>query len=368
MRILFAALVILHGALHLPGFLKAYSILPVPSLAGHISKPFGLLWLLAGVLLVVSGLFYGFRFSNWWIPGSAGVLLSVILISTLWGEARWGILPNLVILFGLGLWYTGFRFKEEYIRDVRQSQLQLGTREIIEDRVLSTVDLTGLPDPVKNYIIRSGFLGKPRIHSFKAISRGVIRKNEAAGWIRLSVEQYNFTEPLTRLFYMSGFMKGLPVTGYHRFKDGHAAMDVRLASLFKVEYRDGREMDIAETVTFFNDLCVFAPGALPFKTIQWEVVDSSTVRAAFTDNGITIRAALRFNEHNELVDFESDDRYYNQEDQTMIKIKWTTPLRDYKTYRGFRLASKAEAVWHFPQAPLVYARFDLEDMIYNPEH
>lgn len=367
MRILFAVLVILHGALHLPGFLKAYSILPVPSLAGHISKPFGLLWLLAGVLLVVSGLLYGIRSSNWWMPASAGVLLSVFLISTLWLEARWGILPNLVIFFSLGLWFAGFLFKEKYIRDVRQSRLHLHP-EKMENPVLSLGDLTGMPDPVKNYLIRSGFVGKRRIHSFKAISRGVIRKNEASSWIKLSIEQYNFIEPLTRLFYMRGFMKGLPVAGYHCFKDGHAAMDVRLASLFKVQYQDGKEMDIAETVTFFNDLCVFAPGALPFKTIQWEVVDSSTVRAAFTDNGITIRAVLRFNDHNELVDFESEDRYYHQEDQTMIKIKWTTPLRAYKTYHGIRLASKAEAVWHFPQAPLVSARFDLEDMIYNPEH
>lgn len=32
------------------------------------------------------------------------------------------------------------------------------------------------------------------------------------------------------------FSKGLPVAGYHHFKNGKAVMDIRLLSLFKVQY------------------------------------------------------------------------------------------------------------------------------------
>ena len=45
-------------------------------------------------------------------------------------------------------------------------------------------------------------------------------------------------------------MMRLPVAGYHCYKNGQALMDIRLFSLFKVQYQQGNEMNIAETVTF----------------------------------------------------------------------------------------------------------------------
>jgi hypothetical protein len=364
MKFVFAGLILLHGALHLLGFLKAYQLAPIDQLTTSISRPLGLMWLLAAVWLIATALLYVFHSPYWWIPAILGLLVSINLILNYWSDAKWGMVPNLVLLLALVLHFTAYQFKTHYIRDVKQSFGSNSTNN--SERVLSMNDLSALPDAVKKYIMQSGFVGKPIIKNFRAISTGTIRKNETSAWIPLSIEQYNLIDPLTRLFFMTGFMKGLPIAGYHRFKDGEASMDVRLGSLFKVQYQEGKEMNIAETVTYFNDLCVFAPGALPFKDIQWEELDSFTIRAVFTDSGIAIRADLHFNDHYELVDFESDDRYYNQDDQTMKKIKWSTPLREYKTYHGFRLASKAEAVWHFPDEALVYARFDLEDMTYNP--
>ena len=50
-------------------------------------------------------------------------------------------------------------------------------------------------------------------------------------------------------------MKKLPIAGFHSFKNGTAFMDIRLLSLFTVQYESGQDMGIAETVTFFNDMC-----------------------------------------------------------------------------------------------------------------
>jgi hypothetical protein len=76
-------------------------------------------------------------------------------------------------------------------------------------------------------------------------------------------EQYNFMDASTRLFFMKAVMKGLPLSGFHSFTNGDAFMDIRLLSLFKVQYQSGKEMGIAETVTFFNDMCCMAPASLP---------------------------------------------------------------------------------------------------------
>ena len=53
-------------------------------------------------------------------------------------------------------------------------------------------------------------------------------------------------------------------------------------------------MNMSETVTLFNDMCLFAPATLIDKEILWEPVDPRTVWARFTHNGITISAMLYF--------------------------------------------------------------------------
>jgi hypothetical protein len=96
---------------------------------------------------------------------------------------------------------------------------------------------------------------------------GKILKDESSEWIPLTSQQYNFMQTPTRLFFMKAKMKGVSIAGYHHFENGIAYMDIRLMSLFKVQYQAGPEMNLSETVTFFNDMCCLAPSTLrPFRT------------------------------------------------------------------------------------------------------
>ncbi len=56
------------------------------------------------------------------------------------------------------------------------------------------------------------------------------------------------------------------------------------------------EMNISETVTLFNDMCLLAPSTLIDKNIKWMVKDNYTVIADFTLSYNTISATLEFNE------------------------------------------------------------------------
>jgi len=91
---------------------------------------------------------------------------------------------------------------------------------------------------------------------------------------------------------MNAKMKSLPVAAYHCFKNGDAFMDIRLLSLFKVQYQEGPEMDLSETVTFFNDMSCLAPPTLIDKRIKLLDVDGNKVRASFTNNNISVSAWL----------------------------------------------------------------------------
>jgi hypothetical protein len=124
-------------------------------------------------------------------------------------------------------------------------------------------------------------------------------------------------------------------------------------------------MGIAETVTFFNDMCCMAPATLIDERIKWLTSDNTSACAEFTNNGITVSATLYFNDTGELVNFVSDDRYAAGENNAMQKVRWSTPVKDYKETGGYRIPSMAETIYHYPEGDLCYGTFRLTRLDYN---
>ena len=361
MKYIFPILLILHGAIHLMGFAKAFNYSPIENIHSVISKPAGILWLLTCILFLVAGISL-LANANWWYWITfIAVLLSTFLIISVWKDAKFGSIANIIILAGAIIGYGTASFYGWYEKEV---SVGLNQKSAPDTSLLTEADLIGLPIPVRNYIRYTGSVGKPKVSNFKIEFIGKIRKNEQSAWMPFTSEQYNFLESSKRLFFMKAVMKGMPVDGFHCFKNGDAFMDIRLLSLFKVQYQSGKEMGIAETVTFFNDMCCMAPATLIDKRIKWLASDSSKVHAEFTNNGIRISAWLYFNEKGELINFVSDDRFAAGENNTMTRMRWSTPLKNYREVDGFKLASYAEAVYSYPEGDFCYGTFSLKHIRY----
>jgi hypothetical protein len=365
MRYVLAFVVIFHGLIHFMGFAKAFGYGKMTQITKSISKPLGLLWLFSALLLIVTGFLFLLNNEYWWPFAFLSCLLSQILIFTVWHDAKYGSVANAIILLVAVFAFVAQDFKAKYRHDVEKL---LTASSIEEGDLLTENDMVHLPEPVKKYLRYAGCVGKPKVKNFKVGFEGKLRKNKDSEWMPFSSEQYNLVENPTRLFFMKAEMKHLPVAGYHAYNNGDAFMDIRLFSLLKVQYQSGREMGIAETVTFFNDMCCMAPATLIDKRIKWITGHSETadsVQAEFTTNGITINATLYFNEKGELVNFISPDRYALQDDGTMKQFTWATPLKDYKEISGYRLGTYAEAVYKYPEGDLVYGTFTTTGIEYN---
>ena len=276
-----------------------------------------------------------------------------------WNESKYWTIVNLIILIASVIGYGRWSFYRKYKRDVNTGlQQEAG----MSNSILTESDIEHLPEPVKKYIRHTGSIGKPKVSNFKIEFSGKIRKDEQSDWMPFTSEQYNFLKNPTRLFFMKAVMKRLPVAGYHCYNNGKAFMDIRLLSLFKVQYKDGEEMNIAETVTFFNDMCCMAPPALTDKRINWLESDGNNVKASFTNNNITIYARLYFNDKGELINFISNDRYAADAGK---KLQWATPLKNYKEINGYNLAGYAETIYSYPDGDLCYGIFKPVSIKYN---
>lgn len=359
MRIAFFILVIGHGLLHVLGFAKAFEIFNVKPLTQAISKPFGVVWLLAGSLFVLVAVLFAFKNSAWWWFGLLAVGISQGLIICFWNDAKAGTIANGMILMVVIIGYATARYYRTYQDEVKigfQQEAYFQTSELTE------LDIRDLPEPVKKYLRFTGSMGKPKVNNFKVEFIGKIRKDEQSAWMPFTSEQYNFMETPTRLFFMKAVMKSLPVAGYHCFKNGTAFMDIRLFSLFKVQYQDGIEMDLSETVTFFNDMCCLAPPTLIDQRIKWLAVEGNQVKASFTHNHLTVVARLYFNDQGELINFISDDRYSAEAGK---QLPWSTPLKEYQKINGYQLMGNAEAIYSYPDRELCYGTFQLIRVEYN---
>ncbi|MGI9159241.1 MAG: DUF6544 family protein, partial [Saprospiraceae bacterium] len=331
LRTFFILFVLIHGLIHLMGFVKAFQLAPIQQLTKEISRPAGALWLVTALLFVVSVVFIVLK-KDWWLVGLAAVALSQILIFTVWQDARFGTMANAVVLVGVLIGWMQWHFERGYRADVRIGLER--TKALPVDTILAA-DLAPLPEPVQRYLRYAGVLNKPKIRGMRVVIEGGLRE-KGKEWMPFRSEQYNFFDVSTRLFFLKATMKGLPVHGYHAFKDGHATMLIKLLSVFPVARAEGPNLNQAETVTYFNDLCLLAPAALLDPKIQWEPIDSLSTRAIFTNQGIPIRAILFFNQKGQLINFRSDDRYALAEKK---QIPFWTPMQDYKNFNGYNIGS-----------------------------
>lgn len=365
MKWLFAGLLLVHGLSHLMGFAKAFGFAELPQLTVPISRPLGLLWLVASVLFMVTIACWVAWPPGFWVAGGAAVLLSQTVIVASWADAKFGSLPNAIVLVAVVLSFAAqgpLGFRAEFAREV-------GKRLVSESPgpVLNDADIASLPAPLRRYVVTSGALGQPRVRNFHATFRGRIRSGPEAPWMEFTGEQYNFFDPPARLFIMDARMAGLPVDVFHRFVAGEATMRVRVASLYPMVDARGPAMTRAETVTLFNDMCVFAPGTLADPSIEWREVGPREVEGAFTSAGIAVRATLFFNDSGELVDFISDDRgAVSADGSTFTPMRWSTPLGEYRRFGAFAVSARGVGRWHpLGSTPYDYIELSLTDLQVN---
>jgi hypothetical protein len=362
MRMVLVFMLAVHGAIHLLGFVKGFSLAEVSQLQQPISQGLGLLWLVSALLLLSGAVMVAAASGQWWVPAAAGMLLSQILIFGSWGDAKFGTVANLILLVPLALTIADFRsssLRSEYRRDLQLALAPRPAAPLLEER-----DLEHLPPPVQVYLRRAGVVGKPRVFNFRALFGAKMRSAANAAWMPADVEQFEFFDPPARLFYMKVRRMGVAADVYHRYVGRDATMRARVAGLFTVAEIGGREPTESETVTLFNDMCCLAPATLVAPSIQWTPVDGRTVKASFQNAGHTISAILLFDDNGDLVNFVSEDRYQSDE-KGHRKFPWSTPLQQYRDFGGIRLASQADVRWLEPAGEWTYGQFVLKDIAYN---
>jgi len=364
MRIAFSALIALHALIHVMGFAKAFGRASLTQLKIPISRPMGVLWLAAAVLILSAALLL-FTAPRWfWLVGLAGLVASQTAIIASWGDARFGTIANVVLLVAVvygALAWGPFGLRAEYQRLVRDGTKRMASSA--RPHNIMEADLTGLPPLVQRYLRFAGVVGTPKVQGFRARMTGRIRGSATAPWMPFVAEQVNFYDPPRRYFFMEATRGGLPLDGLHAYSVADASMRIRLLSIVPVVDVGGPEMMRTETVTILNDMSIFALGRLLDPAIRWRELDARSVEATYTNGPHTVRAVLVFDDSGALVDFWSDDRPALAEDgKAMLPQRWSTPIRDYRAMGPYKLATRGEGRYAAPDAEYAYLELEVHEV------
>ncbi len=361
-RIIFGAIIGFHGLVHVMGFVKAFGFHEIKELTQPISKSLGLIWLLTFLLFMAAVIQYLMKNQFWWLPAVIGLLISQTLVIIFWQDAKFGTVPNLVILIVSVIAFAGFAFDRNVSRDI-DKMFSLGASKA-DSRVTPDV-VKDLPAPVQKWITNSGLIGKDDIHAVRLKQKALMKmKPEQAKWADACAEQYFTLDPPAFIWKVDMQMMPLvKIAGRDKFFEGKGEILIKLLSLFPVVNSRGNEKIDVSTLQRYLGEMVWFPSAALSPYISWEKMDDLSAKASMTYQGTTGSGVFYFDETGDFMKF-SAQRYMESGDDAELH-EWIITANESKVMNGIKIPVELEATWKLKDGDWTWLKLEITDIEYN---
>jgi hypothetical protein len=361
MKAVFALLLVLHGAIHALGFLKAFQFSEVKQLNLPISKPMGGIWLLVTILFFISAILYLYKNENWPLMAMISVLISQVIIVLSWQDAKWGTILNGIIILVALQGYAEARF-EKLTR--LESMNLLASCKPISSEVITEERIASLPAIVQQWMRYSGVIGKPEVVSVRLRQTGEMRTKPTGKWMPFRASQYfDLSNPAFVWVTSVDALPFVSLNGRDKLVHGEGTMTIKLASIFNVvDEHPNEKLNSGTMLRFLGEMCWFPSAALN-NYIQWKQLDATSALATFTIDGSSVSGIFTFTETGRLLSFEAD-RYYGSGETATLK-KWYIEPLELKSFEGYKVPSKCEVTWKLDEGEFNWLTLEITAVEYN---
>lgn len=357
LRVLFVLFIAFHGLIHLMGFAKAFGWAQFEQLTQDISRPKGILWLSAAVLIATAALLFLFKQAWWWMPGLLGALLSQVLIVMFWGDARFGTIPNVLLLLVAVLGFGAWNFKQM----VRSERDAFWPAKTVAPEVVRTDQLATLPRPVQGWLKKVGVPGKAMAENIRLRQTGEMRTAPDGKWMGFEAEQWFTTQEPEFLWY-ARVGKGSPVrlNGMDRLLNGKGHMLIKLFGLISIVDSKGPTIDQGTLLRYLAEIIWFPSAALA-DYIDWEPIDDHRARATLTYGDLSVNGTFTFNDAGQAVAFEAL-RYYDQNGKSTLEA-WHIDIEEesYREFEGVSIPTRSAVSWKLEEGDFLWLKLEIVD-------
>jgi len=368
-RFIFTFLLLIHGLIHLLGFVKEFGLTQVSQLSGKTliplsggsAKAMGVLWLFTALLFLVSAFTFLLKKDGWWMVASIALLLSQVLIIFYWPDAKIGTIANLIVLVGIMLAFGTWRFNNM----VKQELKSLSAQPLTEKIIITSEMLRNVPPVVQKWLSRSNIIGKEVIGSVYLHQKGEMRTKPNGNWMPVKAEEYFSV-------YQPGFIwiadvKAAPfvhLAGRDKYENGRGNMLIKLLSLYPVADAKGKETDQGTLLRYLGEM-VWFPSAALNNYITWEPINATAARATMSYGGVTATGVFRFNPDGDVISFEAL-RYYDRKEGATLE-NWFVAVdpNSYQEFEGIRVPTKSAVTWKLNTGDFTWFRLEITAINYN---
>ncbi len=361
-KILFLILLVLHGFIHLMGFVKAFNFAAIKELTLYISKPIGIIWLLTFLFFIVAAIQLLSENELWWGAAFIGLLVSQTLIILYWQDAKFGTIPNVIILIAVLISYTNFSFNKSVGREITAmlSDMKKETPGLVTEE-----NITHLPAPVQRWMLNNGIIGNQYISSVRVKQQGLMKTSpEDEEWSKAEAIQFVTINPPAFIWKVDmQMMSFIDVAGRDKYIDGRGEMLIKLFSVFPVVNSSDNEKINAGTLQRFLGEIVWYPSAALSPYIIWEAIDDYSAKATMEYKGTTGSGIFYFDDEGNFKQF-SAQRYMGSEDDSTLK-EWIIKAIEYKEMDGIKVPVKLEATWRLDEGDWTWLKLEITEIEYN---
>jgi hypothetical protein len=349
---------ILHGLIHLMGFVKAFGVAEITQLTLDISRPAGLLWLTTAVLFTGAAIILLTGRSWWWLIAAAALVLSQVLVITFWKDARFGTIANVIVLFGVILGYGAWSFGLQAAEN-RRALLESAPQE---GKTITPETAAGLPPAVQTWVGRSGVIGKKSARIVRLKQQGEMRTEPDGKWMPFTAAQW-FTSQNPGFVWQADVEAafGIHLAGLDTCREGKGHMLIKLLSLVPVVDAHGEEIDQGAMVRYLAEIIWF-PSAVLSDCIKWEQVDTTTARATMTAGGTSATGTFHFTPQGDVVKFTAK-RFYSRKNQTTLE-DWiiTNDPDSYASFSGVRIPTRSTVTWKLKDGDFTWLKLKITEI------
>jgi hypothetical protein len=357
MKIIFFIILLLHSLIHLMGFLKAFRLSSFEQLSQEISKPAGILWLLAALLFSIAAVLYLSEAALWYFPALAGVAISSALIISVWSDAKYGMIANVIVLTAAAI-SIGAATMQKMID--REKQLMLSQVSAGMDKPVDTKKPANLPVPVQRWLKQSGAMERPMIKTVWLAQKALMKmKPGQEKWHNARAEQWVTTEKPAFLWKVNMDMSPvMKITGRDKFVSGRGEMLIRMNGLINLVDAHGPKMDEGTLQRFLGEM-VWYPSAALHNYITWEALDENSARATMQVNGTSGSGVFTFDAQGNFRSYSAMRYKGNAPDAQ--RYRWVINAHAHTVFDGISIPSKLDAVWELEEGDWQWLQMEITD-------
>ena len=355
------AVALLHGLIHLLGFVKGLGIKEVKELTMPISKPMGLIWLSATMFFIVFAILYITNSKYAWLFGFFAVVISQIIILFVWNDAKFGTLANVLILIVSIFLLSSCSFQ----RMIKQETTALLTQnKISNEKIVTESDIENLPAPVQRWMRSSGAVGQPYIYAGKVFQKAEMKlKPQQENWMKAAAVQYTTIDKPGFIWSVDVKINGLlSFVGRDKFENGKGEMLIKMNSLIKIVNERGEKLDEGTLQRYLGEMVWFPSLALS-EYITWEVINDTTARATMTYLGTSGSGTFTFNAQGDVTQF-SALRYKGNEAEAK-RHEWVMKIVGYNTFEGIKVPTQMTATWKLDKGDWTWLKMEVTQIQFN---